>query len=226
MDLAEIRKKARQQQAEQGGEALVETVLPAELLDDEEDQEFTLPPSVPQAPRTQGFAQLFPDLSLATEEDYIQGISGRDRESEEETVQWLTFFLGKEEYALPLQVVLELIKPRPYTDLPKVPAYVRGILSLRGEVVPVVDLCQRLQLGSSTDGAAQRIVVCEGKEQSIGLLVDRITQVIRVPKAGIEPPPLILNEKVKDFVAGVGRFQGRMLIQLNPEEVLKISTAK
>lgn len=223
MDLVEIRKKARLKPLKEGRENDPEAKLPGDML----PSAAPVYPSQPTIPVAQPSArsvlqQYFPDLELATEEDYIQGISGRDRSVESETVQWLTFMLGSEEYALSLDVVLELIKPRTYTDLPKVPDYVKGILSLRGVVVPVVDLRLRLKLGPSETDSYQRIIVCEGKEQSIGILVDRITQVVRVATDAIEPAPLVLSQVEKEFVAGVGRYQGRMLILLNPEEVLKV----
>ncbi|SHI72058.1 purine-binding chemotaxis protein CheW [Malonomonas rubra DSM 5091] len=219
MDLAEIRKKAQKKDVAVEEQALLEPTLAAELFAAEESElEPVAPPKSSAAP---GLQQFFPDLNFASEEDYIQGISGGDKGQEVETVQWLTFLLGKEEYALNLDVVMELIKPRAYTELPDVPDYVRGILSLRGEVVPVIDLCRRLKLGCSSEGGYQRIVVCEGKEQSIGLLVDRITQVVRIPKEAIEQAPLVVNEG-DNYVSGVGRYQGRMLILLNPDEVLQV----
>ena len=223
MDLVEIRKKARQQPLQEQSQADPEALL-AEMLEPEEElfiPELTVSPVAAQHEQSL-LQKYFPGMALATEEDYIQGISGRDQSSDEETVQWLTFMLGQEEYALSLDVVLELIKPRAYTELPKVPAYVKGILSLRGVVVPVVDIRLRLKLGESEADSYQRIIVCEGKEQSIGILVDRITQVIRVPVASVEPAPLVLSEVEKRYVAGVGRYQGRMLIQLNPDEILKV----
>ena len=218
MDLAEIRKKAQKQAENAAHQALVEPTVEAELLEQDE-QEFSLPTA--EEPPPTGLRQFFPELDFASEEDYIQGISGSEKALEIDTVQWLTFLLGKEEYALSLDVVLELIKPRVYTDLPEVPAYVRGILSLRGEVVPVIDLKMRLNLGDGDAGSYQRIIVCEGEEQSIGLLVDRITQVIRMPIDEIEQAPLVLNDSA-NFVSGVGRYQGHMLILLNPDEVLQI----
>lgn len=223
MDLAEIRKKARQQNATAKDQALVEQpvseTVPATSSRPAEDN---LPGIVEALEPADGLRQFFPDHEFATEEDYIQGLSGGDRSTEVETVRWLSFMLGEEEYALELGVVRELIKPRAYTDLPKVPEYVRGILSLRGEVVPIIDLRLRLNLGALGEDSYQRIVVCEGPEQPIGLLVDRIVQVIRMPKEAIESAPLVLNDREKDYVAGVGRYQGRMLILLNPDEVLKI----
>ncbi len=218
MDLAEIRKKAQQKSATPQDKALLEPTYAAELQEENREELFS---SVEQEPLDSGLKQFFPDLNFASEEDYIQGLSGTEKGLDVETVQWLTFLLGDEEYALSLDVVLELIKPRTYTDLPDVPEYVRGILSLRGEVVPVIDLRTRLKLGMSQEGSYQRIIVCEGEEQSIGLLVDRITQVVRIPKDEIEQAPLVVKDS-DNYVSGVGRYQGRMLIQLNPDEVLNI----
>jgi len=218
MDLAEIRKKAQQKPASAEEQTLLEPTIDAVLFE-ESSSESTLP-VVPE-PLDAGLKQFFPELNFASEEDYIQGISGTEKGLDVETVQWLTFLLGDEEYALSLDVVLELIKPRAYTDLPDVPNYVRGILSLRGEVVPVIDLRTRLQLGSGNESGYQRIVVCEGAQQSIGLLVDRITQVVRIPTSSIEQAPLVVKDG-DNYVSGVGRYQGRMLILLNPDDVLKI----
>ena len=221
MDLVEIRKKAQQQTLSGQSQSAEPPAIPVV----EQVQAPVVQPTesaVVDPPAGTVLQQYFPDLDLATEEDYIQGLSGQERCVHSETVQWLTFMLGQEEYALALDVVLELIKPRAYTDLPKVPDYVKGILSLRGVVVPVVDMRLRLRLGKSEADGYQRIIVCEGKEQSIGMLVDRITQVVRVEKDAIEPAPLVLSEVEKQFVSGVGRFQGRMLILLNPEEVLQV----
>jgi len=219
MDLAEIRKKAQQEKVAAEEQAMLEPTFAAELLAAEDAAWDSS--GAQTGPEGTALQQFFPDLNFASEEDYIQGISGGDSGQEVETVQWLTFLLGDEEYALNLDVVMELIKPRAYTELPDVPDYVRGILSLRGEVVPVIDLCRRLRLGCCNDGGYQRIVVCEGEDQSIGLLVDRITQVVRIPKKAIEQAPLVVKDG-DNYVSGVGRYQGRMLILLNPDEILQI----
>ncbi|OEU75352.1 MAG: hypothetical protein BA864_15640 [Desulfuromonadales bacterium C00003093] len=225
MDLADIRKKAQQQTTFKEEQALVDPAVSNEVF------EALAAGAAASAASAQtheyesvaGLQQYFPDMQFASEEDYIQGLSGTDSRADIETSQWLTFLLNDEEYALSLDVVMELIKPRTYTELPDVPDYLRGILSLRGEVVPVIDLRLRLNLGEGEETGLQRIIVCEGAEQSIGLLVDRITQVVRFAQADVEPAPLILRESEKAFVSGVGRYQGRMLILLNPDETLQLN---
>ncbi|NOY12129.1 MAG: purine-binding chemotaxis protein CheW [Deltaproteobacteria bacterium] len=221
MDLAEIRKKAQQQSAAPEEQALLEPAVTAELLDEQEPElEFSLADA--EDSTGSGLQQFFPEQNFASEEDYVQGLFGSDKNRQVETVQWLTFLLAAEEYALSLDVVMELLKPRTYTELPDVPDYVRGILSLRGVVVPVIDLRARLHLGRGEESGYQRIIICEEKEQPIGLLVDRITQVVRLPKESIEQTPLVVKEGEHKYVSGVGRYQGRMLILLNPLEILTI----
>ena len=216
MDLAEIRKKARQQGLDQADSAPGDPASP--VFDAASD----LPVPLASAEKSRGLQQFFPGYEFATEEEYIQGLAVREQISETDTLRWLTFKLGKEEYALSLEVIRELIKPRALTELPKVPADVLGILSLRGEVVPIIDLRRRLKLEESGAEGYQRIIICEGEGQAIGLLVDRIIQVARIAKADIEVAPLVLNDREREFVEGIGRFQERMIILLNPDEILKI----
>jgi len=222
MDLAEIRKKARQQNTADADEGLARQFGNAAALPTDGHAEKSLPARVEHGASAAGLSRFFPGCDFSTEEEYIQGLSDRDQGFDIETVRWLTFKLGREEYALSLDVVLELIKPRFLTDLPKVPVYVKGIISLRGEVVPVLDLRLRLKLGEREESSQQRIIICEGAEQLIGLLVDRIIQVVPMPKDAIEPAPLVLNELEKDYVSAIGRYQGRMLILLNPDKILRI----
>ena len=134
------------------------------------------------------------------------------------------FYLGKEEYALDLGVVSELIKPRTLTELPHVPDYVCGIITLRGEVIPVIDLKLRLGLEheSQCSHDLQRIIICEGKEQRSGLLVDKISQVVRLPVDEIEKPNLVGDDPAVAYIQGIGRKQGRMFIQLRPEKAIEI----
>lgn len=213
MDLAEIRKKARLQNASE------DTDVPEGNL---------LQPATVEvggsshAGALDNFWDSEAGLAVATEEDYAKDLLRHEIECEDNVVQWLTFFLGKEEYALELSDVLELIRPRHLTDLPQVPDYLLGIVSLRGVIVPVIDLGRRLHLEQCSDASQQRVVVCAFGEQRIGLLVDRVTQVVRINRDQVEPPPLVPDVPDHDFVAGVGRIKDRMLILLNQDKVLDI----
>ncbi len=129
--------------------------------------------------------------------------------------QLLTFSLDNEEYALDIESIREIIKPREITEIPRMAEHVLGILSLRGQVIPVYDLKRRLRLGRSETGANARIIVCQHGELVVGLLVDNITQVVKISKDGVEPTPANMVGVDRNLLLGVGRCQGRFLILLN-----------
>lgn len=162
------------------------------------------------------------NLSLATEESYLQALQGSTVEIDQSVVRWLSFALAKEEYAVNIEQVKEIIKPREITDIPRVPDYLLGVISLRGIVIPVIDLRLRLNLGAVGVNDKNRIIVCEQQDRIVGLLVDSITQVVQVREADIEPPPAILSGLDRDMVEGVGRIQGQMIILLDLVEVLNM----
>lgn len=213
MDLADIRKKARLQDEQPiASQADDHSLQPAAVEIGEVSREESL----------ENFWQDAAALALTTEEEYANGLASHGQEGEEKAVQWLTFSLGVEEYALELSSVQELIKPRHLTELPKVPDYLLGIVSLRGVIVPVIDLGRRLSLPSSHDESQQRVIVCASGEQRFGLLVDRVNSVVRINPDQVESSPLLADAPAKDFVAGVGRVDSRMLIYLDLERVTEI----
>jgi purine-binding chemotaxis protein CheW len=138
--------------------------------------------------------------------------------------QYLAFHLGDEEYALDIKQISEIIKVREFTDIPRAPGFILGIISLRGVVVPVFDLRCRLNLGVSEITATTRIVVCQHEDVSVGLLVDSINQVVNLVDDEIEPPPGVLSGLDREMVSGLGRYQKRMIILLNIESVLDVAS--
>lgn len=212
MDLAEIRKKARLQNAPE------EATLPDSRLPQTASAEVEIVPEE----SLDNFWDSDAGLAVTTEEEYAQGLLDHEIECDSNMVQWLTFCLGAEDYALELSSVLELIRPRHLTELPQVPNYLLGIVSLRGVIVPVIDLGRRLHLENESDLSQQRVIVCASGEQQIGLLVDRVTQVVRINRTTVEAPPLVLNGIDNDFISGVGRIKGRMMMLLNPDKVMDI----
>lgn len=160
------------------------------------------------------------DGGLATEQSYLQALTVEDETIDNDIQQWLTFSLANEEYALNIDSVSEIIKPREVTDIPRVPDFISGIISLRGIIVPVFDLNRRLKLGQSEMGPSTRIIVCQEGERLAGFLVDSINQVVNVPLSKIEPPPTVLSGLDRDFVEGVGRVDERMLILLHLSNVI------
>ncbi len=157
---------------------------------------------------------------LEISDNYLQALVASDEAADSNIEQWLTFTLGKEEYALSIESVSEIIKPREVTDIPRVPDFISGIISLRGIIVPIFDLNRRLNLGSAEISSASRIIVCNDGDRLAGFMVDRINQVVNVPIGNIEPPPTVLSGLDRDFVDGVGRVGNRMLILLHLSNVI------
>jgi purine-binding chemotaxis protein CheW len=166
------------------------------------------------------------DLPLATEDTYRRGLDERLQETPAR--RFLTFMLAGEEYALDILRISEIIKVRPVTEVPRAPAFVPGIISVRGTIVPVVDLRLRLHLPAPEPGPAARILIVTRQDEPTGLVVDEVVHVVRLHAEDIEPPPAAVGGSSSEFIAGIGRppsilmpgLGGRMLIVLNVDAVL------
>lgn len=123
----------------------------------------------------------------------------------------LTFSIGGEDYALGIQSIREIIKNRPITEVPRVPPFVAGIITVRGVVMPVIDLRLRLRLLAPPLTEKARILVVLRPadmriQEPFGLLVDRVYKVVQLPEQDIEPPTM-LSAHETDFVSGIGRLE-------------------
>lgn len=124
-------------------------------------------------------------------------------------MEFLSFRLSNEEYGLELGKINEIIKPKPITEVPRMPHYVMGVLSLRGEIMPIFDLRERLGLPVTPATKLTRIIIAEENDRKAGLIVDSVWQVIKISKRSIEPPPSIMNRVDAEFIMGLGRFEQR-----------------
>lgn len=143
--------------------------------------------------------------------------------------QFLTFHLGGEMFAIGILGIKEIIEYGQITSVPMMPSFVRGVINLRGQVVPVIDL--QLRFGRSNTEAGKRacIVIAdveseiEGERQEIGLIVDAVSEVLAIPPGDIEPAPAFGAKLRQDFVSGMGKVNGKFVIILNVENVLSIN---
>ncbi|MYM21365.1 chemotaxis protein CheW [Duganella sp. FT135W] len=140
--------------------------------------------------------------------------------------QFLTFMLGEEQYAVGILHIKEIIEYGSLATVPMMPDCVRGVINLRGAVVPVMDLSARFGRAPSTIGKRSCIVIVEteGEEgdckQVLGMLVDAVNAVVEIAAADIEPPPSFGTRIRPDFIAGMGKYNGRFVILLDIEHVL------
>jgi purine-binding chemotaxis protein CheW len=136
--------------------------------------------------------------------------------------EYLTFLLGPEEYAVAIGRVREVIKAPPITEVPRAPAHVLGVVTVRGEVVAVVDPRRRLGLppGALSEGEG-RVVIVDAGEGGCGLLVDRVASVVRLPPGSIEPCPHGIAGQRAELLAGIGRAGERLFTVLDVAALLR-----
>ena len=143
----------------------------------------------------------------------------RDQEAVAE-VQLVAFQLEKEEFALNIHQVHEVLKMVPVTPLPQSAHFIEGVINLRGEVIPVVDLRKRFELPLKERNGQTRIINVEIEEHKVGLIVDFVTEVLRLPSTAIQPPPRRVAGTQNDLIRGIGKVEDRLLIILNLTKIL------
>jgi len=133
----------------------------------------------------------------------------------ESLLHLVTFKLGKEEYGVDINSVQEIIRATDITPVPGAPSHVRGVINLRGKIIPVVDLRRRFALLTVEASDEQRIVVAELGEKRIGMLVDSVSQVIKISSAVMEEMPDEATSVEHDYIRGVGKLDSRLIVVLD-----------
>lgn len=146
------------------------------------------------------------------------------RETEQNVQQYLTFMIGGEEYAVSLLKVKEIIEYDTITEIPKTPEWVRGVINLRGNVVPVIDLAVKFHQPASVAGKLTCIVItevqCEGEATVMGVMADAVRQVIDLKPQDIEVPPQFGTRVKIDYLLGMARSGKKFCLLLDTEKVL------
>lgn len=137
-----------------------------------------------------------------------------------ELLQLVTFRLGNEEFSLDILRVQEIIRHMELTRVPRTPDFVDGVINLRGRVIPVLDLRKRFGLPSDEKTNETRIIVVDVDSKTVGLKVDAVSEVLRLPADTVEPAPAIVTGAESDYIKGVGKLDGRLLILLDVEKIL------
>jgi len=134
--------------------------------------------------------------------------------------KYLTFAIENEEYGIEIRDVTEIIGIQTITGLPDTPQYIKGVINLRGKVVPVIDV--RLRFNFEERGYDDRtcIIVVNINNSSIGLIVDTVSEVIDIPSEDVDPPQLINKDSENRYIAGFGKFENKVKILLNTKKLL------
>ncbi len=142
------------------------------------------------------------------------------RAAAEDTEHLATFVLDKEEYGVDVRQVQEIRRVGEITAVPRAPEFVRGVINLRGRILPVLDLKRKLNLGEVGVDRAARIVVVRTQGRMLGLLVDGASQVLKVPVSRVEPPPEEVVERGGDYIRAVAKLDDRLIILIDLERIL------
>jgi len=140
--------------------------------------------------------------------------------------QYLTFMLHGETYAIGILAIKEIIEYGQLTNVPMMPEFIRGVINLRGAVVPVVDLQARF--GRPPAGVSRRTCIviieieAEGEAQDVGIMVDAVNEVLEIPDAEVEEPPSFGTRIRTDFIRGMGKVSGKFVIILELARVLAL----
>lgn len=143
------------------------------------------------------------------------------QEQREAITQLVVFQLGHELYGADISVVREVGPLQRVTRVPRTPRYIEGVTNLRGRVIPVIDLRRRLGLPVTAATKKTRIAVAELEGGQVGMIVDAVLEVLRVPASSIEPPSPMMSKVEAEYVLGVAKVDGRLIILLDLARILQ-----
>lgn len=135
-------------------------------------------------------------------------------------LQVVSFILHREEYAVEITKVKEIILLEGVTKVPQMPDFIEGIINLRGTVIPVIDLRKRFGLPCPEPDDHTRIVVTRMEDRIVGLIVDSVSQVMKIPQANIQPPPDTIAGLAGEYLTGVGKVDDRLIILLDIVKIM------
>jgi len=132
-----------------------------------------------------------------------------------EVIQLVSFLLDEVEYGVDILCVHEILRYPEITRLPNTPTFIKGVINLRGNVIPVVDMRVRFGFPEADITDLTRIIVVETEGKQVGLLVDNVYQVVRLAKDSIDPPSELITGVSEEFISGIGRLKDRLVVLLN-----------
>lgn len=233
MDIAKIRKKALLKDAE---EKPSEKPVPGTAAEQEpEAASEDAADREPDIPRGERLSEETPQAAAGESED----LSGGEitAESPDETVELLTFSLSHEEYAFRVPYVEEILRFQKISRVPTMPEYVLGITSLRGKIIPVIDLKRRLNLQEKSPGTERspeeiktdrkratekKILIIEGPKGLIGAAIDTVRGVVRLPRGQVLQPPGNLDENELKFIEGIVVLNKRFISIIHSETAMDV----
>ncbi|MBC7086545.1 MAG: chemotaxis protein CheW [Methanomethylovorans sp.] len=144
-----------------------------------------------------------------------------EQHTDRDLLQLVIFKLGGEEFGVDIMAVQEIIKMPVITAIPQAPEYVEGVINLRGKIIVVVNLGKKFNIFSSEKNDEYKVIVVELEKQVIGMMVNSVSEVLRIPVNSVDPAPEIITSGMSaNYIQGVGKLDNRLLILLDLRKVL------
>jgi len=153
-------------------------------------------------------------------QDDIEQVEDADVPRDSKIIQLVSFLLDDVEYGVDILAVHEILRIPDITRLPNSPDFIKGVINLRGNVLPVVDVRKRFGFPPAGITDLTRIIVIETEEKQVGLLVDNVYQVVRIPDSHVDPPSELIEGVSDDFTIGIGRLKDRLIVLLNMSNII------
>lgn len=134
--------------------------------------------------------------------------------------QVVRFMLGKESFGIEIGSVKEIVTVPEITKVPDTPDFIEGVINLRGKIVSIIDLRKRLRFDSCERDKKNRILVTEVDGRIVGLIVDEVSEVLRLNPENIEPPPEVVSFAGVEYITGIGKLEERIILLLDIQKVL------
>ncbi|MDT8317478.1 MAG: chemotaxis protein CheW [bacterium] len=246
MDLVEIRKKAKLKKSKPSAKKAAAETTPdnsakdagEELLSGQEvasdlisEFEKAEAPDEAVLPESEDVETVVSSFGGSQEEAFLTNIMDAlslddfeevADEDDQDRLELLCFNLSDEEYAVEINDVREIVKMVDITEVPKTPDFMLGIISLRGVIIPLMDLRMRLGLEACRYNSKTRIIIASADDRKMGMVVDAVTEVVGLKKGIFEPPPSLLTDINTELLKGVGRYDERLLIVPNLSRVFDV----
>ena len=145
-----------------------------------------------------------------------------DQDAGERGGKFLTFFLAGEEYGLEILKVHEIIKMMPVTSVPRTPEFIKGVINLRGKIIPIVDLRLKLEMEAKEQTDETCTIVVQAGDLQIGTIVDKVSEVLDIADGDIDDAPSFGGNVRSDYILGIGKSEGRVKLLLDIDKVLSM----
>ncbi len=159
-------------------------------------------------------------LKSAKGEGSVNSDSAVEEVKDSDVIQLVSFMLDDVEYGVDILSVHEILRYPEMTRLPNTPSFIKGVINLRGNVLPVVDVRLRFGFPKGNVTDLTRVIVVETGGKQVGLLVDNVYQVVRIPVANVDPPSELIIGVSEEFISGIGRMKDRLIVLLNMSHII------